>query len=261
MSLGPAVRTVTVLAVLAWGASKTGAQVPEKFKNLQVLAKNSSKAQLMRTMDGFADALGVECAHCHTGGNPDTFEGVDFASDDKWEKRTARTMLRMVVALNADYISRLEERSVPPGGNVPPKVRVECVTCHRGVTRPETITAIFTRALDSQGPEAALRQYGELRSKYLGRGSYDFSNGPLNTIGEDLLRAHHWQEALTVLEYTVASHPDEPWSLFWLGEARLAAGERAGALGAFEKALALQPDIERARKRLQELKSPVSPKP
>jgi hypothetical protein len=260
MGMRPVATNLVLMALLGQGASRAQAQIPEKFTNLQVLPKGSTQKELMRVMIGFADALGVECGHCHAGGNPNTLEGVDFASDDKWEKRTARTMMRMVNA-DADFISRLEARPVSPGEKVQPTVRIECVTCHRTITRPETISAIFSRVLEEQGPAAALRTYKDLRVKYLERGSYDFSNGPLNSIGEDLLKAHRWREALAVLEYTVESHPNEPWSLYWLGEARLAAGENAGALEAFERSLSLEPDNAQAQKRLRELKSPASPKP
>src|SRR5262245_47987825 len=90
--------------------SLASAQIPDKFTNLQVLPKDSSKLQLVTTMRGFASALGVRCTHCHSGGSPDTLQGVDFASDAKWEKRTARTMLRMVNALESDYLAHLEPR-------------------------------------------------------------------------------------------------------------------------------------------------------
>jgi hypothetical protein len=260
MVLRTATRTLAISALLACGALRAQAQIPEKFKNLQVFPKETSHAQLMRIMEGFADALGVECGHCHAGGNPDTLQGVDFASDDKWEKRTARAMLRMTTALNDDYISRLESRPVPSGETVLPPLRVECVTCHRSVTRPETIGAVLSRVLDRQGPEAALRTYKDLREKFLDQGSYDFSNGPLNTIAEDLLKAHRWRDALPLLEYTVASHPNQSSSLYWLGEARLAGGDRSKALEAFEQSLALEPENEQARKRVGELRKPASPK-
>jgi hypothetical protein len=211
-------------------------------------------------MRGWSVALGVRCAHCHVGGNPDTLEGFDFASDAKWEKRTARAMARMVGVLNADYIGRLEPRSAP-AGPAPPTVRVECATCHRGVLRPETIEAVLWRGIEESGPEAALRNYKELRTKYLGRGSYDFSNGPVNMVGERLLAAHRWREALPLLEFNAESHPDASWSVYLLGEARLAGGDGQSALFAFEKAVALDPGNGPARRRVDELRLTASPKP
>ena len=43
-------------------------------------------------MRNFASGLGVRCDHCHVGGNPDTLEGFDFASDAKEAKQVARAI-------------------------------------------------------------------------------------------------------------------------------------------------------------------------
>jgi hypothetical protein len=253
-------RGLALFGFFGLSPSLTAAQSPDTFKNLQVLPKDVTRQQLMNTMFGFADALGVECAHCHAGGDPRTLEGVDFASDEKWEKRTARSMMRMVSAVNGDFISKLEPRPAA-GGKKAPTVRVECVTCHHTVLRPETISAIFSRDLDEHGPEAAIRAYKDLRVQYLERGGYNFSDGPLNAIGEELLKAHREREALLVLEYNVESHPSAAWSWYGLGEARLATGDRPGALAAFQRSLTLQPDIEGAQKRVLELSTAAPPKP
>lgn len=254
-------RTVAVFILVWFGTSRAQAQIPAKFKNLRVLPKESSRAQVVETMRGFANALGVRCVHCHVGGNADTLEGVDFASDAKWEKRTARAMLRMVRAVNAHYIGRLETRPRVTGASLPPAVQVECVTCHRGVRCPETIETVLMRSLERDGPEAALKEYGDLRSKYLGHGSYDFSSGPLNMVAEGLLKAHRGREAVAVTEYNVESHPDASWSLHLLGEARLAVGDDEKALAAFERSLALDPGNSLTRRRVDELRHRASPKP
>jgi hypothetical protein len=63
------------------------AQFPEKFTNLKVLPKDISRQELQSTMRGFAFALNVRCEHCHVekaGGKK--FE-MDFAADDKEEKK------------------------------------------------------------------------------------------------------------------------------------------------------------------------------
>jgi len=253
-------RTVSLLVVLAT-ASRASGQIPDKFTNLQVLPKDVPKAELVRTMRDSATALGVRCLHCHVGGNPETLEGFDFASDDKWEKRTARTMLRMVRVLNDDYVGRLEPRPVTAGQPGPAAVRVECITCHRGVARPETIDAVLSRVLAKDGPGAALKTYKDLRSQYLVRGSYDFSHVPLDTLAEGLLDQGRGREALPFLEMNVENDPSASWTLYLLGEARLAVGDRVEALQAFERSLALSPKNSGARKRIEELKAPPAPKP
>ena len=47
-------------------------------------------------MREFSFALNVRCQYCHTGGDGISFEGVNFASDEKPAKVKARAMLRMV---------------------------------------------------------------------------------------------------------------------------------------------------------------------
>src|SRR4051812_46101307 len=83
-----------------------------EFHNLQVLPVNISHDDLVATMRGFSRALGTRCDHCHAAGppGPDGKEQLDFASDAKKEKQVARTMVRMVRAINGDYISKVDEK-------------------------------------------------------------------------------------------------------------------------------------------------------
>lgn len=83
----------TVLSALLIPIFQAAAQIPDAFENLQLLPKDINKGQLVGTMRGWATALGVRCTHCHVG--PDNLVGMDFASDDKPTKRTARKMLEM----------------------------------------------------------------------------------------------------------------------------------------------------------------------
>jgi len=246
------------LFLLTPGAS---AQIPDRFTNLQILPKDTSKRELIGTMRGWAGALGVRCVYCHTGGNPDTLEGVDFPSDAKWEKRTARAMLRMVHALNDEHLGRLEPRPVTVGGPTVEALRMDCVICHRGLARPETIEVAMARILAKDGVEAAVRSYRELRTRFLTSGSYDFSERPLNALSERLLAQSRAAEAAALLEGNAEFHPDSAWLHYLLGEARLAMGDRARALASFGRSVALDPQNSRARQRIEELGTPPSPKP
>jgi polyisoprenoid-binding protein YceI len=254
---GSAVRALTIGASLVL-SSRAAAQVPERFTNLQVLPKDTPRSELSRTMRGWATALGVRCTHCHQGGNPDTLEGVDFASDEKWEKRTARAMLRMVHAMQADYLQRLESRPLVAGTKPGTAVALQCMTCHRGLPRPETLDAALERVLRADGVEAAVRTYQELRAQYLGRGSYDFSERPVNTLAERLLDDKRGRDARRLLEVSAQFNPDAAWQQHLLGEARLAEGDRSGAVQAFERALSLNPHNDLTRKRVEELR-PAAP--
>src|SRR5262249_27152808 len=163
------VRTWIVATVLGAGARPGAAQLPEKFTNLQVLSKDMTRDELVRVMRGWASALGARCDYCHSGGNPQTLEGVDFAADTKREKRIAREMFRMVRALNTDYVAKREPRPATEGAAAFP-LRVECVTCHRGLSRPETINALLDRVLAKDGAAATLATYKEMRGQLLASG-------------------------------------------------------------------------------------------
>lgn len=99
-------------------------------KNLQVLPKTLTIEQVHGIMHHWAQALGVGCEHCHAvdtqhpawHGHP----RLDFASDAKPEKRTARLMYKMVTEINTEYISKVPNSGMP----------VTCATCHRGMAAP-----------------------------------------------------------------------------------------------------------------------------
>lgn len=98
-------------------------------KNLQVLPKNISHDDLMKTMHGFTGALGVKCTFCHEEG--DQPHHIDFASDAKPEKKIARTMLRMTHQINETYLTQVhtEDPDLKPE-------HVTCGTCHSGHSIP-----------------------------------------------------------------------------------------------------------------------------
>jgi hypothetical protein len=122
------------LCVLVLGASMTAlpsAQIPASFTNLQVFPKDVPRSDLVNAMKGITSALGVRCTYCHVG--PDDLNGMDFATDEKRTKKVARTMMRMVRSINADYIATIPEGDAP-------KQSVTCMTCHRKSAIP-TIAA------------------------------------------------------------------------------------------------------------------------
>lgn len=113
-------------------ASSPQQWTPPDPMNLQVLPKTISKGDLVGTMKSFTQALGVRCEFCHVGEAGAPLETFDFASDDKEEKGTARTMLRMVADINGKYLANVGE---PRAADTP---AVTCYTCHRGSRTPLT---------------------------------------------------------------------------------------------------------------------------
>src|SRR5689334_7527696 len=79
------------------GAPPAGGQQqpPPPMSNLQVYPKDIARPELVATMQGFVQALGVQaqggCGYCHAGTAPQ----FDFASDDKRTKTVARRMILM----------------------------------------------------------------------------------------------------------------------------------------------------------------------
>ena len=231
------------------------AEIPEKFSNLQVLPKNISKEALVREMRGFASALGVGCIYCHKGEDPG-LEDVDFASDARETKKTARLMLRMVHAINTDYVGRVDH----PGR--PDATPVGCFTCHHGLRRPQTMERVIGGALEEGGPEGAAAKYRELRGKYYGRAAYDFGQGPLNTLAEARLEARDYKAAEALLALNLEFNPDAAWTHYLMGEAWLGLGQRDKARAEYEKAAALEPTNPMAPNRLKEMGAPpASPRP
>src|SRR6185295_12608097 len=142
------------VALLSW-AGAAPAQIPDKFVNLKVLPKKITKDDLVSTMRQFSIGLGVRCNYCHA--QADSSKGMNFASDAKKEKTTARAMIKMVNEINTKLI--------PKAGMKSP-AKVQCITCHRGVASPKTLTEVMKDAIRKDGVDAGLQKYNELRSKY-----------------------------------------------------------------------------------------------
>ncbi len=82
-------------------------------------------------MIGVVQGLGVGCPYCHAekpGVDPEY--DLDFASDTKPEKLTARVMLRMVGDINSGYLTQI---ATTRQGTV-----IACGNCHLGHAIPPT---------------------------------------------------------------------------------------------------------------------------
>ena len=91
----------------------------EVFKNLKVLNSIPSE-ELIPSMRFIASSLGVQCTFCHV---PDHFD-----DDSKKTKQTARSMMRMMFAINQNHFDGTRE--------------VTCYSCHRGAARPIDVPAV-----------------------------------------------------------------------------------------------------------------------
>jgi photosynthetic reaction center cytochrome c subunit len=113
-----------------------------RFKNLKIL-KDVPPAQMIPAMQFISASLGVQCEFCHV---RDAFD-----KDDKQSKQTARRMIQMMFALNANQFDG--ERAVT------------CYTCHRGSVKPVSIPMV-----DSTAPyvtEARSASADDVLEKYI----------------------------------------------------------------------------------------------
>ena len=101
--------------------------------NLKVLPRNLTGQQVHEIMEQWEGELGTGCKTCHAVSKeigPNGKPRLDFASDAKDEKQTARVMYKMTEDINANYVSKIDSSGAP----------VTCGTCHRGHLGPEPFT-------------------------------------------------------------------------------------------------------------------------
>jgi photosynthetic reaction center cytochrome c subunit len=112
----------------------------QQYKNIQML-KGIPADQLIPAMQFITASLGVECEFCHV---RDAFE-----KDDKKPKQTARKMMEMMFAINADDFDRHRE--------------VTCYSCHRGSVHPVAIPPVMAEAVTPASSQAAQAEGTETR--------------------------------------------------------------------------------------------------
>ncbi len=97
--------------------------------NLKILSKNIPEDSLYNIMEGYEQALGVQCGHCHIMKDRNGLE--DYASDSIRAKITCRQMMLMTDSLN-----RKNTSSFFFGSTVQ---KITCITCHKGKPVPDSV--------------------------------------------------------------------------------------------------------------------------
>ena len=241
-------RSAVCLAVLTLACvSPAAAQIPQTFKNLQVLPKDITRPQLIATMRNIAGSLGVRCTHCHVG--PDDLQGMDFATDEKPSKQIARTMLRMTRAINADFV-----KTLPASDSA--RQEVTCITCHRRETKPpRPLPELLLMTINSGGVAAAIDQYKKLRAERMEWGLYDFREPTLNIVATSLREQKRIDEALEFARLNAAIFPKSAMVQAALGDMAMQKGDLALAESAFLRAVELDPGNAMALKALEIIKT------
>jgi len=241
----PAVwRTLLLVAAVLLPMGRLAAQ-EDAPTNLKVLPKDMSRERVIAVMRTFTGALGAHCSTCHVGDEGLPLSTYDFASDDKPMKLRAREMLKMVSAINGDYLANLPQRRKP-------NVTVTCNTCHRGVSRPEPIEQIVQATMESDDLDFAIQKYRDLREKYYGSAAYDFSDRPLARLAQSIAKDNP-DAANQLLALNVEFNPKSAATFAAMGAIAEQNGDKAKAIENYKKALEIQPDNPRVAARLREL--------
>jgi tetratricopeptide (TPR) repeat protein len=241
------VRGGMLVILTAFAIGTALAQIPDTFENLEVLPKDISKRELISVMREFAGALGQRCSFCHVGGeDPNSLDGMDFKTDELEHKRTARAMMKMVYDINQNHIEELGKES---------PLKVQCITCHRGIKEPEPIDDILLGVIGKDGVEAGTAKYQELREEYYGNGSYDFSSGPLNSVAETLAQQQDMDGAVAIMKMNIEFNPDESYPHLLLGQIYAQKGDKDAAIASMERALEIEPDNNWAKQMLERVRT------
>ena len=120
------------IGLIAFVAIGLAATAPNAFieRNLKVLPKDISNADLDSIMETYSKQLNVSCDFCHAESKLNKND-LDYSLDDKPEKEITRQMMRMTAAINKDYF---DYTLVYKAGE---EMAVSCYTCHDGFPRPE----------------------------------------------------------------------------------------------------------------------------
>jgi hypothetical protein len=123
---------IVAIGLVAFVVIGIAASKPEAIneRNLKVLPKDISNADLDSVMETYSKYLNVGCDFCHAESKINKND-LDYASDDKPEKEITRQMMRMTAAVNKDYFNYT---IIYKAGE---QMAVSCYTCHDGFPRPE----------------------------------------------------------------------------------------------------------------------------
>jgi hypothetical protein len=245
---GIVVLGMSILAASAAAQTTTApaqpAQPPPPMTNLQIYPKDTPRPELVATMQGFAQALGVQCTYCHVGQAPQ----FDFAADTK----PAKTVARKMILMSREITAKLPEVTGKPAAEV---TRLRCATCHRGVAIPKLLPDILTEAVNKSGAAAAVQQYRDLRKQYYGGQSYDFSENALVPVALQLTNANKPDDALVLLQLNAEFYPNSAPTYGGMAQAYLKKSDKENAIRNFEKVIQIDPNNQQAKRQLEQLKS------
>jgi tetratricopeptide (TPR) repeat protein len=100
----------------------------------------------------------------------------------------------------------------------------------------------------SEGVDAAMVQYQELKDEFYGAGIYDFREGIFGELAQMAFEAGKMDTAMQILNSSLEIYPESPDLHAFLGMALLQSGDTEGAAGKFEEALKIDPENASAKR-------------
>jgi len=233
------------LLFILFSGPQAAAQESWEPQNLQVLPKDTNREELMEIMEGFTRALNVRCDHCHAQ-DPDNPRRLDFASDKKENKKVARVMMHMAATINRHLLPQTGRSDL---------LEVQCITCHHGLAKPQTLQQELQTADHAGGIDTAVTRYKTLRQQYYGRGTFDFGEPALLYAARDFQQSNDTTVARTFLNLNLEYFPKSANTYAQLAELARQEGHRDQALGYFQKALQIEPQNGRIRRIMEQLQN------
>jgi tetratricopeptide (TPR) repeat protein len=207
------------------------ANIYDNPQNLKILPQDTGPDLLRNTMRSFALDTGFRCSSCHVGEEGQALTEYDFASDEKELKGKARLMMKMVNAINTTHLSGLGED----------RTQVRCVTCHRGLNQPALTGDVLALAADETGVDGMAAKYKELRERYYGSHSYDFTDMTLSDFARSRAAAGQLDQATALLDLLLEDNPDSFMAQFTYAEIHHRAGNPEQAIDRYRKAIQANP--------------------
>ena len=235
-----------LLSAFLLASLSTFAGTFDNAKNLKVLPEDTTPEELRETMRAFATGTGNRCSACHVGEVESDLSTYDFSLDDKEKKLKARKMISMTREINATLAEAFPDSNAP-------LVTVTCETCHRGQPRPLMLQDILQDIVATEGVAQAIEKYRELRERYYGGYTYDFSERMLMRTAEALSARNQFDVALQFATLNLEYYPQSSRTHLLRGEIFKEQGNIDAARNDFEKALELEPQSQWIRQQLDNL--------
>ncbi len=200
----------------------------------RIAAAQGPPADLGAQMQSISQALGVSCGYCHS------------AERGSGKPEPKKDMARAMMAMTRDINAKVQAASPNAGA-------VQCVTCHRGVAIPRQLSEIVTKTMKEQGTDAAIAQYRELRKQYYGRQAYDFGEGTLVTIAQQISN-NRPADAIALLQLNLEFSPRSAATYAAISFAYTRKLDDEAAIANLEKALEIEPENGIYQGQLEQLK-------